>query len=98
MKPLKITKNDVVNMLSDEFDIGRTTIAEIFTMALDVISVALSERQTVEFRGFGVFECKLRASRVGRNPQRPTETITIPKKYAVRFRPSKMLRASFKEY
>jgi nucleoid DNA-binding protein len=98
MRPLKITKKDVVNMLSDEFDISRVIIGKIFMMALDVISVALSERQTVEFRGFGIFECKLRASHVGRNPNRPTATITMPKKYAVRFRPSKKLRTSFKRY
>jgi hypothetical protein len=36
MKQLKITKKDVVNMLSDEFDISRVTIGKIFTMALDV--------------------------------------------------------------
>ncbi|MDR2628612.1 MAG: HU family DNA-binding protein [Puniceicoccales bacterium] len=59
--------------------------------------MALSERQTVELRDLGVFDCAIRQARVGRNPKRQEETITIPKRYAIRFRPSKLLRASMKE-
>jgi nucleoid DNA-binding protein len=98
MKPLKVTKKDIVAILEDEFVFGNVLMNSIVTMTLDLIRTTLIERGTVELRDLGVFDCKLRASRVGRNPNRPTEPITIPKRYAICFRPSKKLRASIKGY
>ena len=47
------------------------------TAMIDAITGALVEGEKVQLVGFGAFEVKARAERVGRNPQ-TKETITIP--------------------
>ena len=45
-----------------------------------------------EFRDFGVFEVVTRKSRIGRNPNKPEDTVEIPTRRVVKFKPSKKLK------
>ncbi|OIO70957.1 MAG: integration host factor subunit beta [Zetaproteobacteria bacterium CG_4_9_14_3_um_filter_49_83] len=55
------------------------------------ISLALSEGERVELRGFGSFTTKKREARVGRNPK-TGEAVQVPAKVVPHFKPGKELR------
>lgn len=61
--------------------------------ALDYITESLSKGETIEFRDFGVFEIKTRKPRIGRNPNKPENTVTIPERRVVKFKPGKEMKA-----
>jgi DNA-binding protein HU-beta/integration host factor subunit alpha len=46
----------------------------------------------VELRNFGVFEVKVRKARVGRNPNAPANSVRIPPRAVVKFKPGKEMR------
>ena len=58
---------------------------------LETIVGALEENEKVQLVGFGSFEVKARAARVGRNPK-TKEAIEIPASKAPVFKPSKALK------
>ena len=64
---------------------------EALTVALDLITEALAEGEKVQLVGFGSFEVRERAPRLGRNP-RTKEEVTIPASKAVQFKSGKVLK------
>ena len=60
--------------------------------SLDYIVEALENDDTVEFRNFGVFEVRERKQRIGRNPNKPENVVTIPARKVVKFKPGKIMR------
>jgi len=68
---------------------------DVFTVmqkTLDYIVESLAQGETVEFRNFGVFEVRTRKQRVGRNPSKPDQVVTIPERKVVKFKPGKIMR------
>ncbi len=63
---------------------------------LDAMQDALVAGHHIEIRGFGSFSVTHRAARIGRNP-RNGESVTIPEKRTVRFKPGKALREAADE-
>ncbi len=60
------------------------------------ITEALTNGEKVQISGFGSFETKLRASRIGRNPH-TLEKIEIPSFKSATFSPSKNLKNSINQ-
>ena len=60
--------------------------------ALYQITEELAAGRTVEFRNFGVFEVMCRKARVGRNPNAPKDTVPIPERMVVKFKPGKEMK------
>ena len=63
---------------------------------LEYIKKALHEHEEVVIHGFGKFSVKERAARTARNP-RTGETIEVPAKYAVTFKPHSALKGLVNE-
>ncbi|MBR1658900.1 MAG: HU family DNA-binding protein [Oscillospiraceae bacterium] len=61
------------------------------SVAFDIISGALEAGERVQLAGFGVFDVKERAARIGRNP-RTKEEIRIEASRIPVFRPGRALR------
>ena len=59
--------------------------------AIEVISDCLAEGDKVQLVGFGAFEVKSRAERIGRNPK-TKESIKIPASKVPVFKPGKALK------
>ena len=59
--------------------------------AIEVISQCLAEGDKVQLVGFGAFEVKSRAERIGRNPK-TKESIKIPASKVPVFKPGKALK------
>ena len=90
---MTLTKRDLVVRISSETGFTQQQIMEVIQKTLNYIGEALARGDKVELRNFGVFEVKVRRARVGRNPNAPTATVTIPQRSVVRFRPGKEMRA-----
>ena len=56
----------------------------------DLVQESLCEGQAVDLKGFGKFEPKTMAARVGRNPK-TGETVDVPERKSMKFAPSKLL-------
>lgn len=72
-------------------DVSKKDAETVITAMLDVITQQLKEGEKVQLVGFGSFELKKRAARVGRNPK-TKETIEIPASVVPVFKAGKVLK------
>ena len=63
----------------------------MITATFDAITDALKEGEKVQLVGFGSFEIRARAARIGRNPK-TKEEIKIPASKVPAFKPGKALK------
>ena len=87
-----MTKRDIVVRIADETGLIQQKVHDVVQKTLDCIVESLAQGETVELRNFGVFEVKERRQRIGRNPNRPTEVVTIPPRKVVKFKPGKIMK------
>ena len=88
-----MTKRDLVIRISEETGLTQQQVFAVLQKCLDYITEALVKGDTVEFRDFGVFEVKMRKRRIGRNPNKPKNTVTIPERKVVKFKAGKHMKA-----
>ncbi len=91
---LKMTKTEIANRLMSMFADLKKTEAQAMTDAVfSIVTEALVDGKDgfVRVHGFGTFEVAQRAARSGRNPK-TGETIAIPARRMVRFRPASALK------
>jgi len=87
-----MTKRDLVMRIADETGLIQQDVYAVIQKSLDYIVEALENDDTVEFRNFGVFEVRERKKRIGRNPNKPENVVTIPARKVVKFKPGKIMR------
>ena len=90
---MTLTKRDLVIRISGEIGLTQLQTFDVVQKTLDYITEALSKGDKVELRNFGIFEIKIRKSRVGRNPNRPDADVAIPARATVKFKAGKEMRA-----
>jgi integration host factor subunit beta len=92
MAAKKFTKADIVDALYDKTGMNRKEIRTIIDLFINEIKAALLERYSIELRGFGTFELKVRKARPrARNP-RTGETISIRPHGNITFRCGRELK------
>ena len=89
-----MTKRDLVVRIAAETGIIQHSVATVLQKTLDYIVEALQKGETIEFRNFGVFEIQERKPRIGRNPNKPEQVVTIPRRKVVKFKPGRIMRSS----
>ena len=87
-----MTKRELVNRIADETGLTQQQVYEVVQKTLDAITESLIRGETIEFRDFGVFEVKTRKARLGRNPNKPEDTVAIPPRRIVKFKPGKAMK------
>ncbi len=87
-----MTKRDLVVRIAGETGLIQQDVMAVLQKSLDHITEALGKGETVEFRNFGVFEIAVRKSRIGRNPNKPEDVVTIPERRVVKFKPGKVMK------
>lgn len=87
-----MTKRDLVVRIADETGLIQQDVYAVIQKTLDYIVESLSRGENVEFRNFGVFEVRQRKQRIGRNPNRPAQVVTIPERKVVKFKPGKIMK------
>ena len=86
-----MNKSELINAVAVSADVSKKEAEAVVTAALDAITAALKEGDKVQLVGFGSFEVKKRAARVGRNPK-TKETIEIPASVVPVFKAGKALK------
>ena len=86
-----MNKAELIAAVAAAAEISKKDAEIAVTATLDTITAALKEGDKVQLVGFGSFEVKERAARIGRNPK-TKEAIEIPASKAPVFKPSKALK------
>ena len=89
---MTLTKRNLVMRISEETGMVQQDVYAVLQKTLDYIVDALAEGENVEFRNFGVFEVQGRKARIGRNPNKPTDVVTIPPRKVVKFKSGKVMK------
>ena len=86
-----MNKAELINAVAASADCSKKDAEAVITAALDTITAALKEGDKVQLVGFGSFEVKKRAARIGRNPK-TKESIEIPASVVPVFKAGKALK------
>ncbi len=87
-----MTKRDMVIRIANETGLTQQEVYAVIQQSLDMIMESLARGENVELRNFGVFQVKERKQRIGRNPNRPEQVVTIPSCKIVKFKPGKVMK------
>lgn len=86
-----MNKADIIGAVAEKAGISKKDSEKAVNSFVDIISEALVNGDKVQLVGFGGFEVKDRAARIGRNP-RTKESIEIPASRTPVFKPGKALK------
>lgn len=64
-----MNKTELIAAVAEKADLSKKEAEAAITAAVEAITGALIEGEKVQLVGFGSFEVKTRAARVGRNPK-----------------------------
>ena len=91
---LTITLKQIAADLADKHEVSKKLMNEILSDDLvEALVNNLKKGNRVRLGGLGILQVKARAARTGRNPA-TGETIQIPAKKKIAFRPAKELKES----
>ena len=88
-----MNKAELIAAVAEKAGLSKKDSEAAVNAALDAITAALQEGDKVQLVGFGSFEVKKRAARVGRNPK-TKESIEIPASVVPVFKAGKALKDS----
>jgi integration host factor subunit beta len=86
-----ITKKELIDRIADATGEKRVTVKKVVQSFLDSIIIELGKGNRLEFRDFGVFEIRHRASRLAQNPK-TMERVHVPAKRSVKFKVGRMMK------
>ena len=86
-----MNKTELIAAVAERSELSKKDAEAAVTALVDVVTESLRREEKVQLVGFGSFEVKVRAERMGRNP--PTkEPIPIPASKAPVFKAGKALK------
>jgi integration host factor subunit alpha len=86
-----LTRKELTETLATQLGFSQSNCALIVDSFLDNMKGSMMSGESIKLVHFGTFTVRDKSPRKGRNP-RTGETITIKKRQAISFRPSKKLR------
>ena len=86
-----MNKAEMISAVAMKADVSKKDAEAVLTAALDTLPEALAEGEKGQLAGFGSFERKKRAARLGRNPK-TKEAIEIPASVVPTFKAGKALK------
>jgi len=91
-----MNKAELGARIADRMGVSKKTGEDFVAAFEDVVTAALVGGQEVTIAGFGTFSARMRASRMGVNPQNPSEPMKIPSVTVAKFKAGKALKDSLK--
>ncbi|MBD3366136.1 hypothetical protein GF360_02205 [candidate division WWE3 bacterium] len=91
-----MTKTDLIDLVADQAGLTKVDAKKAVDAVDEIIGDALSRGEKVTWTGFGTFEVRSRAARMGRNPQTGAP-MRIPATKTPAFRAGKGLKDSVKD-
>ena len=92
-----MNKAELINSVAAAADVSKKEAEAVVSATFDAITAALKDGDKVQLVGFGSFEVKKRAARVGRNPK-TKESIEIPASVVPVFKAGKALKDAVAKY
>ena len=86
-----VTKRELVQRVAEKTGVQQINAKEVIQNFLDEIINELAKGNRLEFRDFGVFEPKTKASRIARNP-RTGAKVEVPEKTTVKFKVGRLMK------
>ena len=86
-----MNKSELIDHIAQQADISKAAASRALEAAIDAITDALKNGDSVSLVGFGTFVATEREARTGRNP-RTGDAIKIAKAKVPKFRPGKALK------
>ena len=86
-----VTKKELIDRIAERTQAKRVSVKRIIQAFLDEIVAELCQDNRLEFRDFGVFETRTRASRTAQNPK-TLERVEVPSKRTVKFKMGRLMR------
>ena len=86
-----MNKAELISAVASAAEVSKKDAEAVVSATLDTISDALKAGEKVQLVGFGSFEVKKRAARIGRNPK-TKESIEIPASVVPVFKAGKALK------
>lgn len=86
-----MNRTDVIALIAEKESMTKKRSEELVRLIIDTMKEALVEGEKVQITGFGTFEVKDRAPRIGRNPK-TNEEVKIKAFRKPVFRPSQTLK------
>ncbi len=86
-----VTKKELIDRIAEGTQAKRVSVKRIVQAFLDEVIKELCQDNRLEFRDFGVFETRTRASRTAQNPK-TLERVDVPTKRTVKFKMGRLMR------
>ena len=86
-----MNKAELIAAVAEKTGLSKKDTEAVVSASLEVITESLAQGEKVQLVGFGSFETKARAARIGRNP-RTKEEIKIPASKVPVFKAGKALK------
>ena len=92
-----MNKAELAVKLSEKMGLPKKKTEEIIEAMTEQITTELMANNEVTIAGFGTWSARVRAARMGVNPQKPTERIQIPEVRVPKFKAGKTLKDALKK-
>ena len=86
-----MNKTELITKIAEKSSLSKKDSEKALNATFDAITGALTDGDKVQLIGFGSFEVKSRAARIGRNPK-TKETMQIPASKSPVFKAGKALK------
>jgi len=86
-----MNKAELITAVAEKAELSKKDTEAVVNATVEVITKALKKGDKVQLVGFGSFETRKRAARIGRNPK-TKEEIQIPATKVPAFKPGKALK------
>ena len=90
-----MNKAELITSIAKKAEVTKKDAEKMLKAYIESVQEALEKEDKVQLIGFGTFQVKERAARVGRNPQ-TKEPINIPASKIPVFKPGKEFKESIK--
>lgn len=92
---VQVTKTDLIAQVAETAGLTKVDAGKALDTLVEVITKALSKGEKVTWTGFGTYEVRKRAARMGRNPQ-TNAPMHIPASKTPAFKAGKTLKDAVK--
>jgi DNA-binding protein HU-beta len=90
-----MNKTELISIIAEKTDMPKKDTDTMLNATLDTIMETVASGEKISLVGFGTFEKKIRAARVGHNPK-TGESMSIPESTAPKFHAGKVFKESCK--
>lgn len=88
----KVIKNQIVDNIFSNTEVDRQIVQLVVDNFLNEVKNTLKKGDSIELRGFGIFETKLRKGKENARNPKTGKIVSVPSHYVADFKPGKELK------